>query len=195
MVTTILFGLYTAGVAIVITLISYFTGMDKSGTSGWINYLAWPFMILFLWLAMQERKRDDFGGTISYGQCVGTGALMGLWAGIATGIFMYVYFTAIILGLIDVMLAKQQSTLQTQQIDPEKINKAMSWGRQMFIPFATGGAVIGDVFLGTVFGLILGIFARTKEEPDAIKGSLNKFGLLRSNSGLSRLRNWRRSAG
>ena len=120
MVTTILFGLYTAGVAIVITLISYFTGMDKSGAASWINYLVWPFMILFLWLAMKERKRDDFDGTISYGQCVGTGALTGLWAGIATGIFMYVYFTAINPGMVGVMIDKQQAALQAQQIGSGK---------------------------------------------------------------------------
>ncbi len=169
MVTTILFGLYTAGVAIVITLISYFTGMDKSGAASWINYLVWPFMILFLWLAMKERKRDDFDGTISYGQCVGTGALTGLWAGIATGIFMYVYFTAINPGMVGVMIDKQQAALQAQQMDPEKIAKAMTWARRMFVPFAAGGAIIGDVFFGTLFALVVGIFVRSKEEPEAIK--------------------------
>ena len=169
MVTTILFGLYTAGVAIAITLISYFTGMDKSGSAGWINYLVWPFMILFLWLAMKERKQEDFGGTMSYGQCVGTGTLVGLWAGIATGIFMLVYFTSINPGIIDVMLQKQQAALQAQQMDPQKITKAMSWARQMFVPFATGGAIIGDVFFATLFALVIGIFVRTKETPDTIK--------------------------
>src|SRR5690348_3481269 len=117
--------------------------MDKSGSAGWINYLVWPFMILFLWLAMKERKQEDFGRTMSYGQCVGTGTLVGLWAGIATGIFMLVYFTSINPGIIDVMLQKQQAALQAQQMDPQKITKAMSWARQMFVPFATGGAIIG----------------------------------------------------
>ena len=74
MLTTILFGLYSAGIAIAMTLIEYFTGMDKTGAANWLGYLSLPFLILFLWIAMNERKQDDFGGTISYGQCVGTGA-------------------------------------------------------------------------------------------------------------------------
>ena len=169
MVTTILFGLYSAGIAIAITLIGYFTGMDKTGAVNWMSYVSWPFLILFLWLAIKERKQEDFGGTISYGQCVGTGALVGLWAGIVTAIFMYVYFVAINPGAIDFLLQKQQDMMQSRQMDPQKISSAMSMARRLFIPFAVGGSVIGDVFFATLFSLILGIFARTKEEPDAIK--------------------------
>ncbi|MFI5200965.1 MAG: DUF4199 domain-containing protein [Candidatus Kapaibacterium sp.] len=169
MVTTILFGLYSAGVAIALTLIGYFTGMNLSVSGNWLSYVAWPFLILFLWLAMKERKQDDFGGTISYGQCVGTGALVGLWAGIVSGIFMFVYFTAINPGAVESLLQQQQNMMQARQMDSQKISNAMSMARKMFIPFAVGGSVIGDVFFATLFSLILGIFARTKEEPDTIK--------------------------
>ncbi|HET6400070.1 MAG TPA: DUF4199 domain-containing protein [Candidatus Kapabacteria bacterium] len=170
MVTTILFGLYSAGIAIAITLIGYFTGMDKTGAQNWLGYLSLPFLILFLWLAMNERKQDDFGGAISYGQCVGTGALVGLWAGIVTAIFMYVYFTAINPGAVEFMLQKTQEAMQARpQMTQQKIDSAMSMTRTMFIPFAVGGSIIGDVFFATLFSLVIGIFARTKEQPDAIK--------------------------
>ncbi|HZK75633.1 MAG TPA: DUF4199 domain-containing protein [Candidatus Kapabacteria bacterium] len=169
MVTTVLFGLYSAAIAIAITLIEYFTGMDKTGAASWLGYLSLPFLLLFLWLAMKERKQDDFGGTISYGQCVGTGALIGLWAGIVTAIFMYVYFTAINPGMIDFMSQKQFAAMQSRQMDPAQMQKAVSMMKQWFVPIAVGGSIIGDVFFSTLFSLILGIFARTKDEPDAIK--------------------------
>ena len=169
MVTTILFGLYSAGVAIALTLITYFTGIDKSGTASWISFIAWPFLIFFLWLAMKERKQDDFGGTISYGQCIGTGALVGLFAGIVTAIFMYVYFTAINPGMVDFTLQKQEAAMHAQQIDQQKINTGMSMARQWFIPFAVGGTIVGDVLLATIFSLVIGIFARTKPEESAVK--------------------------
>src|SRR5579863_2926402 len=107
MVTTILFGLYSAGVAIAITLIGYFTGLDKTSAFNWLPYISLPFFIFFLWKAMQERKTEDYGGTISYGQCLGTGVLVGLFAGIAVGIFMYVYSTTINPGMIDMIAQKQ----------------------------------------------------------------------------------------
>ena len=151
MVTTILFGLYSAGVAIVLTLIGYFTGMDKTGASNWLSYLSWPLLILFLWLAIKARKADDFGGTISYGQSVGTGALVGLWAGIVTAIFMYVYFTAINPGAIDFILQKTQVSMQARQMTPDKIQNAMAIAHRMFIPFAVGGTILSDVFFATPY--------------------------------------------
>ncbi|HEX5316553.1 MAG TPA: DUF4199 domain-containing protein [Candidatus Kapabacteria bacterium] len=169
MVTTILFGVYSAAIAIAITLIEYFTGLDKTGTANWLGYVALPFLILFLWLAMNERKQEDFGGTITYGQCVGTGALIGLWAGIVTAIFMYVYFTAINPGMIDFMSQKQLAAMQSRQMNPAQMEKAVSMMKQWFIPIAVGGSIIGDVFFATLFSLILGIFVRTKEESDGIK--------------------------
>jgi uncharacterized membrane protein YhfC len=169
MVTTILFGLYSAAIAIAITLVGYFTGMDRTGAANWLGYLSLPFLILFLWLAMKERKQDDFGGTISYGQCVGTGALVGLFAGIVTAIFMFVYFTAINPGAIDFILQKQQEVMQSRQMSSQDISNAMSKARQWFVPVAVFFAVVGDVFFATLFSLVLGIFAKTKEEPDAIK--------------------------
>jgi len=169
MVTTILFGLYSAGVAIVLTLIQYFTGIDRTSTANWFAWLNVPFLVLFIWMAMKERKQEDYGGTISYGQCIGTGTLVGLFAGIVIAIFMYVYFTAINPSLVDFMVQKQQAAMQAQQMDPEKMRNAMSMMKSMFIPFGVGGALLGSVIFALIISLIVGALVKTNEGESGVK--------------------------
>ncbi len=169
MVTTILFGLYYAGVGIALTLIGYFTGIDRSAAGGWFGYLSLPFLALFLWLAMKERKEDDYGGTMSYGQGVGTGVLVGVWSGIVMAIFIFAYFTRINPGMIDFTLAKQEAAMQARQMDPTQISNAMAMAKKWFVPIAIVGSVLGSVFLATLFSLLIAIFTRTNPAQEEIK--------------------------
>jgi hypothetical protein len=170
MVTAILFGLYSAGVAIAVTLIGYFTGLDKTSAFNWLPYIGLPFFILFLWMAMKERKQEDFGGTISYGQCLGTGVMVGIFAGLAVGIFMYVYSTAINPGMIDMIAQKQAEAMRARDMTPDQIQKAQSMSK-MFTspPMMAAWSFFGDVLMATIFSLIIGIFAKSKEGESAVK--------------------------
>ena len=170
MVTTILFGLYSAAVAIAITLIGYFTGLDKNSVFNWLPYISLPFFIFFLWRAMEERKHEDYGGTISYGQCLGTGVLVGIFAGIAVGIFMYVYSTAINPGMIDTIVQKQADAMRARNMTPDQIQRAQSYSK-MFTspPVMAAWSLLGDIFMATIFSLIIAMFARTKPDESAIK--------------------------
>jgi hypothetical protein len=170
MVTAILFGLYSAGVAIAITLIGYFTGLDKTDAFNWLPYVGLPFFILFLWMAMKERKQEDYGGTISYGQCIGTGVLVGIFAGIAVGIFMYVYSTAINPGMMDMIAQKQAEAMRARDMTPDQIQKAQSMSKMFTAPpMMAAFTFIGDVFGALIFSLIIGIFAKSKEGESEIK--------------------------
>jgi uncharacterized membrane protein YhfC len=167
MVTALLYGLYYAGVSIALTLIGYFTGMDRSDSSSWMSWLGIPFLILFLWLAMKERKREDYGGTITYGQCVGTGVLVGVFAGIVMAIFMYVYLTAINPGFMEFILDKQAKAVK--ESGAENAQKSMEMMRNFALPFTVGASLIGSIAFATVISLIVAIFVRTKPEDAAVK--------------------------
>jgi hypothetical protein len=170
MVTAILFGLYSAGVGIAITLIGYFTGLDKTGASYWLGYLPLPFFILFLWMAMKERKQEDYGGTISYGQCIGTGVLVGLFAGIAMGIFMYLYSTAINPGMMDMVMQKQADAMRAQNMTADQIQKAQSYAKMFTSPaMMTAWTLGGDIVMATIFSLIIGIFVKSKPGEGEVK--------------------------
>lgn len=170
MVTSILFGLYSAGVAIAITLIGYFTGLDKTNAVNWLSWLGVPFFIFFLWMAMKERKQEDYGGTISYGQCLWTGVLVGIFAGLAVGIFMYVYSTAINPGMIDMIAQKQAEAMQAKNMTPDQIQKAQSYSKMFTTPpMMAAWSFFGDVLMAFIFSLIIAIFVKSKEDVSAIK--------------------------
>ncbi len=170
MVTAILFGLYSAGVAIVVTLIGYFTGMYKTDAMNWLPWVGVPFFILFIWMAMNERKREDFGGEISYGQAFITGLLVGVFAGIAMGIFMYIYATSINPGMMDMVTQKQVAAMRAQNMSSDQIQKAQSYMKMFTSPTAMLiTTFIGDVIMATIFSLIVAIFVRSKEGESEIK--------------------------
>ena len=168
MVTIILFGVYSAAVGIVVTLIEYFTNMSLDATR-WFGWIFLPFMVMFIWMAMKQRKEEDYGGTISYGQCLGTGTLVGVVAGIVMAIFLYIYYNSINPALIDQMIQKGVADMKAKNLTSDQVEKAMPMIRMFTSPSMMGVIVLfGDIIIGLIISLIVGIFVRTKGEETAI---------------------------
>jgi hypothetical protein len=145
--------------------------MDASGQT-WLSYLSWPFLGLFVYLAEKERKREEFGGMMTYGQGVGTGALVGLFAGIVVAIFMVVYLLYLNPDFIDVMVQQRAKAMrESNNMTPEQINNALSWMRRFFVPLGVAGALLGSVLLSTIFALIISIFVKTNESEGEIRAA------------------------
>ena len=163
MVTTILYGVYAGAIAIVLILIQYFTGMDKTSTGNWFGYLSLPFLIFFIYLAAKERKEDEFAGKLSYGQGVGTGALVGLWAGIFTAIFLWIYINYINLTFVDMIVERQRAAMVQSNANPQDIERITTATRTYAGPMSVAIVLLSNVFFATVFALIVSIFVQTKE--------------------------------
>lgn len=170
MVTSLLYGLYAGGVSIAIMLISYFTGMWKTDVNNVIGYLALPFLFLFIWMAMKERKREDYGGTMSYGQGIGTGTMVGLFAGLLTALFMWVYLNNINPEFVTTTIAQRAADMRKNSPDmaPAQRDMAITMMERYFTLFAIGGMIIWDTFIGLVAALIIAIFVRTKPEDQQV---------------------------
>jgi hypothetical protein len=164
MVTSLLYGLYAGAVSIALTLLAYSTGFWKSDSNTWLSYVAWAFLILFIYLATRERKREDFGGTMTYGQGVATGALVGLFAGLLVGIFMWVYLTNINPEFIDFIVQQRETIMHaSKQMTAAQVDQAIDLTHKLFVPIAVVSAIFGNVVLATLAALIVSIFVRTKE--------------------------------
>src|SRR6476620_5719104 len=101
MKTAFTYGAYSAIIAIVITLIGYFTGMDHSTTGRYFGWLGFVVLAVMIYLAIKARKEEDLNGFITYGQCVGTGTMVALASSFILAIFMYVYVSYINPELVD----------------------------------------------------------------------------------------------
>ena len=170
MVTNLLYGLYAGGVSIAIMLITYFTGMWKSDAVYWIGYIQYPFLFLFTWMAMKERKQEDYGGTMTYGQGVGTGTMLGLFSGLLLALFMWVYLNNFNPEFQPWMVAERAKHMQANSANMPAAQReaAIDMMERFFVPFAVGGAVIGQVFIALVGALIIAIFVRTKPEEQQV---------------------------
>ena len=170
MVTTLLYGLYTAAVAIVLLLAQYFTGLDKTSAANWFGYLNLPFLAFFIYLAAKERKEEEFSGRLTYGQGVGTGALIGLWAGILTAIFMWLYLSYINPGFVDMIVERQRTALlQSGKTSAADINRISDATRKFAAPISIAVVLLSNVFFATIFSLIISIFVQTKEDSEGVK--------------------------
>lgn len=166
MTTSFTYGLYSAGIAIVITLLEYFTGMDRSTSGRWIGFLGFVGLGFMMYLAIRERKREDFDGYITYGQSVGTGFLVALFSSIVVAIFMFVYLSRINPDMLDFMRQQVTDRFKEQGVPQAQQDQAMKW---VNISISPGGqaisALLGGTFFGLIIALIMSIFTRSKDRP------------------------------
>ena len=165
MMTAATYGMYSAAVSIAITLIEYFTGLDKSPNGRWIGFLGFIFLIIFIYLAEKARKEEELNGQMTYGQGVGTGTIVALVSSSILCIFMYIYMTYINPELIDYIVAEQQKQFAAQHMSAEQQATATRMLR-MFSGSAWQSVMVlvGGTLIGVVISLIVSIFVKTKEE-------------------------------
>ncbi len=170
MMTALTYGLYAAGVSIAITLLEYFTGLDKTTSGQMLGYLSLPFLAWFIFMASKERKEDEFDGTMTYGQGVGTGAMIGLFSGAVMAVFMVIYIQFINSGFIDMIVQKQEEAFKASgKMTPSDIKNSLGYVRTWALPMTVIFSVIGNTFFATIFALITSIFVRTKEDDGVVK--------------------------
>ena len=94
MTTSIIYGLYAAAVGIVVTLIGYFAGLSPEAAQASAN-IGTLAVLVCIYLAIKERRDEDFDGQITTGQGMGTGMVVGAVSALVMTIFMFVYVTRI----------------------------------------------------------------------------------------------------
>lgn len=160
MMTTLIYGLYTAGASIVVTLLVHFLGLEGQPLGTALSFLTWPLIGLFVWLATKERRDEEWNGGLQYGQGVVTGLLVGLWAGLVFAVFLYFFWTFISPDFIDKAVEQARARMLEQsrssggtQLSSQQIETSLEMMRRYFVPFGLGGAVLGDIAVATLISL------------------------------------------
>jgi hypothetical protein len=159
----ILFGLYVAGITIVVILIEFVTGIDRTDAAQYFGLLGMVFLAIGIWLAQKARKAEQ-GGTLTYGQGVGTGMMVALTAGFVSAVFMIVYLTWINPDLLDYIKTKVETEMMANpNMSDEQREAALGMTGFMLTP--VGNAVqtfFGTALIGLVIALITSIFTKSK---------------------------------
>ena len=155
-------GLITAILIIIYTVVLYMTGYFKNPSLSWLSFL---LLVFGIFMALREFKSLN-SGYMSFSEGLGVGTLMSAVTGLLSSIFSYIY-----INFIDTTIMQQMSDLQREQMEErglssEQIDQAMELAAKFTSPgliFLFG--IIGYVLFGFIFSLIVSaIVKNTKPE-------------------------------
>lgn len=147
-------------VAIVIT---YASEIARLAVNSPIKYITYVFLIIFLILAQKEH-RDKLGGYIKFGDAFVTGLLYGIFAGLLTAIFVYLYLAILSPEVFAQALDQQrQAMADSGKMSSDQIDHAMDIAKK-YGPIL---GAIGTVFMYAILGVIIGLIGAAifKKEP------------------------------
>ena len=153
------------GLALVIyTLLLYFLDQTFNRSLGYISIL---IIIIGLVLGVKSFRDDARGGIMSYGQGVGAGTIIGLYAGIIGAIFTYLLYTVIDPDLTGKLLIfTEEKIIESGRVPEEMIDTIMEQQKKFMVPWIMSiGVVINYVFFGVVVSLIACIFLKKEGNP------------------------------
>lgn len=153
-------GLITAILIIIYTVILYMTSLFKNPSLSWISFL---LLLLGIFMALKEFKTLN-DGFMSFSEGLGVGTLLSAVAGLVGSIFNYVY-----INFIDTTIMQQMSDLQREQLEAngmssEQIEQAMEIASKFTSPgivFLFG--IIGYILFGFVFSLIVSAIVKNSK--------------------------------
>ncbi len=149
---------------IIFSLILYFFDQTFNKSIGWIQIL---IIIVGVVLGIRSFRNESRGGIISYGQAVGAGTVIGLYAGIIGAIFTFLLYKLIDPDLLEKMFTfMEEQMIEKGRVPEEMIEQSMEGMKKIMSPLVISLIVIFNyVFYGVIISLIAGIFL--KKEGDA----------------------------
>ncbi|MCB0819811.1 MAG: DUF4199 domain-containing protein [Bacteroidetes bacterium] len=129
-----------------------------------IGYLSYLVLIGGLFLAIKAYRDQHNNGYLKYGRAVGYGVLVSLFSGIIASVFVFILYGIIDPGLIDKLLLESENAMMDQGLDGEQLEMAMEMNKKFMTPTMMSiFGVIGQVFMGLVFSLVLAVFLKKED--------------------------------
>jgi hypothetical protein len=151
------------GIALIIySLLMFFLDLSLEKWVSWVSYLV---IIGGIIVATKSYRDNVLGGTISYGQALGFGTLIVMFASIIGAIYFYVFVTVIDTEFIGKMLLMAEDQLMKQGLPDEQIEMAVEMQKKFMTPMIMSLVSIpSTTFMGFIISLITSIFLKKKSE-------------------------------
>jgi uncharacterized protein DUF4199 len=162
------YGLIAAATGIVISMITYLLGLDKSDMGEYIGYLNIIVMIFAMVMAIKEKREREQGGFIEFGQAFGTAFLTVLIAAAITSAYTYLYIAVINPGFRDYALQKQVAKMEEKGMAQDQIDTAMHYTEKFMSPVMMSVfTFLGGLVVGAIIALIVAAIMR-KSNPNPL---------------------------
>jgi len=157
------FGLLTGLAMVVYTLVLYLAGVDVH--SYW-NLLSYALFIGGLLWGITSIREKQLEGVMSYGKAFGVGFWITLFAAVVLGIFAYFYLKDINPGALADATAKAEDKIlaSNPDISDADLQKALGMVKVFTNPIMSAVTqFISNLIAGTIFSLIIAIFAKRED--------------------------------
>lgn len=155
----VIFGLIGA----VWTLVMYFLDMYFNKIQGLVLI---PILLVILFLMIKSYRDNYLHGFMTYGQSLGAGVIIFLYASIIGAILTYVLYKFIDPELVIKQLALFEESLEKRGTSPGDIKTIMDFQRKITVPEIMAPlSILGQMFIGTIISLIISIFTQKEGNP------------------------------
>ncbi len=157
------FGLLTGLAMVVYTLVLYLAGVDMHSYWNLLSYVLFIGGLLWGITSIREKQLE---GVMSYGKAFGIGFWITLFAAIVLGIFAYFYLKDINPGALADATAKAEDKIlaSNPNISDADLQKALGMVKVFTNPIMSAVIqFISNLIAGTIFSLIIAIFAKRED--------------------------------
>ncbi len=158
-----LYGFLTSVVMIVYSLILFLAGLDVHSYWNIVNYV---FFIGGLYWGISAIRDKQLDGVMSYGKALGTGFWITLFVAIVLAVYSYFYLKDINPAVLADASAKAEDKIlaSNPDISDEDLQKALDMVKMFTNPLMSAVMqFISNLFVGTIFSLIIAIFAKRED--------------------------------
>lgn len=160
------YGLIMGVVLVILSLITYLAGVIKPPF--WLSIVNYAIMVGIILWGTKKYRDEALGGAITYGNALGFGVLITLFAGVIVAVFTYIQFTIIDSDLVSKFMAIAEEELVKRGMPDDQIEMALEMQKKFMTPLImTISSLIGMVVMGFIFSLITSIFLKKEKSPFA----------------------------
>lgn len=145
------FGLVTGLVMILYNLVLY---VFEATTNQYLSYVSYVILLIGMFLAIKSYRDKETGGTLSYGQGIGLGTLLALFASLLSGIFTFILYKYIDPQAIEPMIQAAREKMYQQGLEGEQLEQSMAMTKQFIKPH---WMALSGIFYTTLIGLLLSL--------------------------------------
>ena len=156
-------GLILALAGVAFSLIMYFLDLTLNKTAGYINV---PIQLILLYFLLKSYRDNSMHGQITYGQSVGAGVVIFVYASIIMAIYTYLLYTVIDPGLISKQMAMTEELMTKKGAPQAAIDTSMAFTAKIMKPAIIASiSIISTVFFGLIYSLLVSIFIKKEGNP------------------------------
>lgn len=148
------YGLIVAATGILLSLITYLLGLDKTDAGQYIGWINVPIMIVAMVFAIKEKRDKELGGYIEFGKAFSTATLVVLISTAITAIYTYIYVTVINPSFIEYTLQKEITKMEESGKSQSEIDMALPYIEKFMTPTMMS---VFMFFGGLVMGIIVAL--------------------------------------